>query len=863
MKVKESFGWRNSKAGKGGLQILLLAVFIGLIGCGGGGGGGTPPQQKYNLAGTLTADDGSGRSSSAIVPVVGAEVSVRGQSGKTALTNASGNFTLQNVLGGQIIVDFKNTATTNPTIIAQAKEILLNKDMNWGTLPLEGGCGNGVKEGAEKCDTGASNGQACVPQYGGVCNYCSSTCAEVSVEGGFCNDGIVQDEEGCDDGNMTDGDGCSSACVVENPVGPVCPNAQVEQGETCDSNVTACNTACYAGTKTCNATCNGWLACNIGAKACGNGAKEGCEACDDSNLVSNDGCSSACQIETPNPECGNDILESGEQCDDGVSNGIVCAPAYNSSCNYCSASCQTVNVAGETCGDGNINGPEECDVTVGTATCQTQGSDGGTLVCNNATCLFDTSDCATCGNGTQETGETCDDGNTTTEPCAYGQTSCVVCSSVCTNVNGATARCGDSVTNATNGETCDDDNTTTEICSYGQTSCSVCNSTCHSASGATTYCGDGATQSGNGEACDGGTQACSSGLYDGTNSCLANCSGYSSTCDIGTKSCGNGLSEDRESCDDGASNGTPGNCNSTCDGTVPDIPAWATPTFVLKWGSLGTGNTQFDSPRDGDTDEAGNVYIADQQNDRVLKFDPNGNWLATYGPAIVGTTNLNGPEAVCVSRTSGIIGITDYGNARVVLLDSSGNYLREFGSYGQGEGQFDYPRGCAFGADDDIFVAGSTPQVGNTANHNVQKFGINGNFIKAWGQLGSTDGYFNNALGIAVGFDGFVYVSDSGNFRVQKFTQEGQFVTKWSSGDLAYIAIDSNGRVYAVDYGNAVVQVYNPDGTQVGQVGAWGTQDGGFFNPIGIAIFDTTVYVVDPSRYGTYGDNMVQKFVAP
>ena len=66
---------------------------------------------------------------------------------------------------------------------------------------------------------------------------------------------------------------------------------------------------------------------------------------------------------------------------------------------------------------------------------------------------------ATCGNGTQEAGEDCDDGNTVTEACAYGQTSCTVCAADCTLRSGATSYCGDGIVDIGNGEACDDGNT--------------------------------------------------------------------------------------------------------------------------------------------------------------------------------------------------------------------------------------------------------------------------------------------------------------------------------------------------------------------------------------------------------------------
>jgi cysteine-rich repeat protein len=66
-----------------------------------------------------------------------------------------------------------------------------------------------------------------------------------------------------------------------------------------------------------------------------------------------------------------------------------------------------------------------------------------------------------CGNGVVESGEQCDDGNTVTEACPYGQQmSCAVCNATCQNVAGATSYCGDGSIDSAHGEQCDDGNTT-------------------------------------------------------------------------------------------------------------------------------------------------------------------------------------------------------------------------------------------------------------------------------------------------------------------------------------------------------------------------------------------------------------------
>jgi hypothetical protein len=96
---------------------------------------------------------------------------------------------------------------------------------------------------------------------------------------------------------------------------------------------------------------------------------------------------------------------------------------------------------------------------------------------------------AVCGNNSVEgPGEDCDDGNTVTEECAYGLTSCTVCDASCTSVAGVTAYCGDGFVDAV--EDCDDGNAVTEVCAYGESSCTVCDANCAIVAGATASCGD-------------------------------------------------------------------------------------------------------------------------------------------------------------------------------------------------------------------------------------------------------------------------------------------------------------------------------------------------------------------------------------
>ncbi len=146
-----------------------------------------------------------------------------------------------------------------------AQAVVLAADQRGSTRPVDGD-GNGTLV----CDIGAFELQ------------------QVAL----CGDGVVQNFEQCDDGNLIDGDGCSSLCAVE---GVVCGNGVVENGEPCDDgnlvNGDGCSNTCVVEP---GFTCVGAV-CTAG---CGDGQPASPEQCDDGNLVSGDGCSNSCVIET-------------------------------------------------------------------------------------------------------------------------------------------------------------------------------------------------------------------------------------------------------------------------------------------------------------------------------------------------------------------------------------------------------------------------------------------------------------------------------------------------------------------------------------------------------------------------------------
>ena len=138
-------------------------------------------------------------------------------------------------------------------------------------------------------------------------------------------------------------------------------------------------------------------------------------------------------------------------------------------------------------------------------------------------------------------------------------------------------------------------------------------------------------------------------------------------------------------------------------------------------------------------------------------------------------------------------------------------------------------------------------------------------FVAKWGKFGHGNGEFYGPVDVAVDKNGFVYVVDSGNYRIQKFTSDGKFVTQWGSlGDgngqfraPAGIAVDKNGYVYVTDTENNCVQKFTSDGVFVKKWGRKGSGKGEFNGPQGIDVDeDGFVYVADNEN------NRIQKFTS-
>ena len=118
----------------------------------------------------------------------------------------------------------------------------------------------------------------------------------------------------------------------------------------------------------------------------------------------------------------------------------------------------------------------------------------------------------------------------------------------------------------------------------------------------------------------------------------------------------------------------------------------------------------------------------------------------------------------------GNLWVADGRNNRIQKFDAQGNYVDSFGRAGSQPGAFNEPWGVAVDADGFIYVA-------DTWNHRIQKFSPDFAFLASWGTPGTDVTNPTNLFGprdIAIAEDGTLWLTDTGNQRVLHFTPEGQ-----------------------------------------------------------------------------------------
>jgi RHS repeat-associated protein len=311
------------------------------------------------------------------------------------------------------------------------------------------------------------------------------------------------------------------------------------------------------------------------------------------------------------------------------------------------------------------------------------------------------------------------------------------------------------------------------------------------------------------------------------------------------------------------------------------------PQFLTSIGVGGSSHSAVLNPADVAVDAAGNTWVVDKGNSRIVEYNEAGEFIREAGGLGSVGGKLSSPSAIAIDSV-GNIDVTDTVNNRVAQFSSTGAFIQVLGSNvnktkveaggttleknrctaasgnvcqagaaGSGEGQMAQPIGITTTGGQNFFVV-------ERGNNRVEKFSPQAEVLGKFGELGSGNGQLKEPAGIA--FQGFLlWVADTGNNRMEAFTTSYAYSRQFNAqsteaGQLSKpvgVETDASGNVWVAEQGANRVRKFSETGAYLLKFGSGGSEEGkfSFSTPMGLALDGKGDVLVADS-----GNNRVQKW---
>ncbi len=244
-------------------------------------------------------------------------------------------------------------------------------------------------------------------------------------------------------------------------------------------------------------------------------------------------------------------------------------------------------------------------------------------------------------------------------------------------------------------------------------------------------------------------------------------------------------------------------------------------------GSIGNADgrgsdARFDVPEAVAIDAAGNLYVADTDNNRIRKVAPDGT-VSTLGDAAAGTpAALSHPEHVAVDA-AGNVYVSDRDDNQIRKIAPNGAVTIFAGEknagYADGTGaaaQFDKPEGLTVDGAGSLYVA-------DLRNNRIRKIAPDGTVSTfagsgASGRLDSkgTAAQLSSPQSLTSDALGNLYVADNLGYVIRKIAPDGTVSTLIDAAHLHVglqaLAVDADGNLYGVDTADNRMEKIAPNG---------------------------------------------------
>ena len=238
--------------------------------------------------------------------------------------------------------------------------------------------------------------------------------------------------------------------------------------------------------------------------------------------------------------------------------------------------------------------------------------------------------------------------------------------------------------------------------------------------------------------------------------------------------------------------------------------------FLGSWGAYGIGNGQFKNPLDIAIDSVGNVYVADNVNDRIQKFASNGVWANSWA--------VNNPTGVAVDGSDTVWVVT-------------ANTVKSYNTSG----------GCSACSGPPTRTA-SRPDPQATSGSPLLRASCAGTTQPAPFSRRSGSGQLTSPQGLAMQSDGTLYVADTGDGRVVRYGTPSK-ETSWAVTGVT--GLTTSGGAIVAARGASTVATYSTGrgaaGTSWASNGARGVTPDGSGN-LWVSMADGVVREYDGSN---------------